>query len=314
MNSIGNFLTWSSRGSRCINCILSSTTTTTTTTTTTSPNSAAAKTALVLAAALALGTAWASAFVVPSSRSSHINMDKKSKLDQHQQWRLRYYSSPLWRILPSQPFLPTVHCEAHQPLSNTDLLEEEPNSNLPYMEDLTTNNGIYKRMNPPSRMEEQSHAIVQLLQPHKLECYELYRHVINTAKAAPISTSSIPSSSHVVTALVRVGGALDGHPGIIHGGILALLLDDIFGFAFWSIGVPTAFTANLNLDYRAALPSNSTVLIHVFLERWENRKLYFRADIKSLDGTTVYTEATSLYIIPRAAWNEMGLDSEEVDA
>ena len=74
-------------------------------------------------------------------------------------------------------------------------------------------------------------------------------------------------------------------------------LDDIFGFSFYAMGVPMAVTANLSLDYRASLSSNSSVLIHVFLEKGENRKLYFRADVTSLDGKILYTESSCLYIV-----------------
>ena len=156
----------------------------------------------------------------------------------------------------------------------------------------------YERMNPPSRMDWNSHAVSQLLQPDKIARYEIFKKKLSDPDDSLTNIKNV----HIVTALVDFGTALDGHPSIVHGGIVALVLDDVFGFSFEAMGVPMAVTANLNLNYRAPTPAGTSVLIRVYLERQENRKLYFQANVTSLDGSVVYADSTCLYIIPRSVW------------
>jgi acyl-coenzyme A thioesterase PaaI-like protein len=177
---------------------------------------------------------------------------------------------------------------------------------------------IYERLNPPQRQEEDTHAVGQMLRPNMIERYEIYKNkdnagtALSSAAAMANCTSSDqppntrPVDNNIVTGLLKFGNSLDGHPGIVHGGILALVLDDVFGYSYEAIGVPHAVTANLHLDYRAPVPAGSSVLIHVHLvKREKERKLYFQAEITSLDGTVVYTEASCLYIIPKSVYNSM---------
>jgi acyl-coenzyme A thioesterase PaaI-like protein len=171
---------------------------------------------------------------------------------------------------------------------------------------------LYQRMNPPSRMDLNSHAVSQLLQPDKIARYEIYKklhHPTTTMTTSSMDTEDI-ENRHVVTALVDFGTALNGHPQVIHGGILALVLDDVFGFSFEALGVPMAVTANLNLNYRAPTPAGTSVMIRVQLERQENRKLYFQGQVTSLDDRVIYAESTCLYIIPRSVWETMEYDKK----
>jgi hypothetical protein len=54
-----------------------------------------------------------------------------------------------------------------------------------------------------------------------------------------------------IRCIVQFGNALNGHRGIVHGGITALVFDNTFGWLFFmQRDVPAAFTANLSLNYR----------------------------------------------------------------
>ncbi|KAI9009377.1 HotDog domain-containing protein [Phycomyces nitens] len=93
-----------------------------------------------------------------------------------------------------------------------------------------------------------------------------------------------------------------GHDGIIHGGMLATLLDEHLAYVTLpSLPNFTGFTANLNVDYRKPVYSNQWVLIRGKLTKLEGRKAYATAQLESVDGQTVYTEAKALYISPRSA-------------
>jgi acyl-coenzyme A thioesterase PaaI-like protein len=116
----------------------------------------------------------------------------------------------------------------------------------------------------------------------------------------------------LVEAVVQFGRAVDGHPGVVHGGILALVVDDVLGFAY-PVADPSldvAVTANLNMNYRLPVPSGSRVLVQAWLLERSNRKLVFSCrvveeDDRDLDGQQgvrqVYCDATSVYVIPRSA-------------
>ncbi|KAI8334422.1 HotDog domain-containing protein [Chlamydoabsidia padenii] len=106
--------------------------------------------------------------------------------------------------------------------------------------------------------------------------------------------------SQVMT-VIHLGKALCGHDGIIHGGLLATLLDEVLAL----VAIPalpnfTGFTANLNINYRQPVRSNQWVVLRGRLDRVEGRKAYVEAWIECLQGETKFAEATSLYISPKS--------------
>jgi acyl-coenzyme A thioesterase PaaI-like protein len=138
----------------------------------------------------------------------------------------------------------------------------------------------YERMRIPARGELSGHAIFgALLGDNLIEEYEVWKR-------------RVEGDENVVLSFVTFGKSLNGHSGVVHGGILSLIFDDVFGFAYHALGVPHAVTANLNVDYRAPLPQE--------LEAREGRKLHWKAQLTSMDHQTLYAEATSLYVIPRS--------------
>lgn len=161
----------------------------------------------------------------------------------------------------------------------------------------------YERMNHPARTLSDSHVIFgHLLQPNLLERYHVYKR---------INKDNTPSQE-IVLADIKLGERLNGHEGVVHGGVLALLIDDTMGYSFEAVGVKHAVTANLHIDYRLPVPAGTLIVIKVYLKERVGRKLYFESHIKCpKDGTKVYAEATSLFIIPRDFYQE---DAEEKTA
>jgi acyl-coenzyme A thioesterase PaaI-like protein len=152
----------------------------------------------------------------------------------------------------------------------------------------------YERVNLPTRAQSSSHAIFgNLLQPNLLESYHVYKRIIHD------QSTTIDENTECVLAVVQIGDCLDGHEGVVHGGILALLLDDTMGFAYEALGVKKAVTASLKVDYRAPVLAGSTLVLKVRFSKQEGRKLYFEAQITSPDEEVLYAEASSLYIVPR---------------
>lgn len=94
---------------------------------------------------------------------------------------------------------------------------------------------------------------------------------------------------------VTLGPAYEGPPGMVHGGVLALLLDHLMGVAS-STGGRFTMTGSLTLNYRRPTPLGR-VRIEGRLARTEGRKVIVEAHIADADGATT-VEAEGLFIAP----------------
>ncbi|KAL1914675.1 uncharacterized protein VTP21DRAFT_8086 [Calcarisporiella thermophila] len=105
--------------------------------------------------------------------------------------------------------------------------------------------------------------------------------------------------------VTHLGHGLCGHPKIIHGGLLATLLDEAFGIiALPNLPGNVGFTANLNINYRRPCFSNQFVVIRSKLEKLEGRKAYTEASISDLEGN-VFVDGTSLFVSPKKKEEDM---------
>lgn len=103
-----------------------------------------------------------------------------------------------------------------------------------------------------------------------------------------------------------LGADLCGHPGLVHGGFLATMLDE--GMArccFAALPNKVGMTANLNINYRAPAPAGAFVVLRAKTTRVEGRKAWVEGHIETLvkDGEkpVILAEATALFIEPRQA-------------
>ena len=165
----------------------------------------------------------------------------------------------------------------------------------------------YERVHPPDRSQTESHAIFgPLLGEGRIERYNFYRR-IHAGKASLRSNHNADESAEPVEVAVgdvQLGNKVNGHRGIVHGGIISLIFDDAMGWGYEALLMSDPalddgtkiVTANLNIDYRAPLTEESRAAVRVYYVRSEGRKLYFRARLESHDGTILYAEATSLFV------------------
>lgn len=103
-----------------------------------------------------------------------------------------------------------------------------------------------------------------------------------------------------------MGPALCGHPGIVHGGLLATLLDEgLARTCFPALPNKVGVTASLKIDYRVPCPANSYVVLKARTTKVEGRKAWVKGWIELLgedDGTgLVLAEAEALFIEPKNA-------------
>lgn len=175
----------------------------------------------------------------------------------------------------------------------------------------------YQVLPDPADVMIPSHAIAgALLKEHYIEAYRVFsKGSVDDDNDSTTSTlqrtqQAAESKEPQVVALVRLGTRVDGHYGIVHGGIVAMLVDDVLGYGFYSIGWPAAFTANLSVNYRQPIPAGTILKIECYFQGQERRKLYWT--IRVVDARKpdcLYVDATSLFVIPKQIYRQV-MDKE----
>jgi acyl-coenzyme A thioesterase PaaI-like protein len=99
-----------------------------------------------------------------------------------------------------------------------------------------------------------------------------------------------------VVAGVRVDPMFQGPPDRVHGGVLAILIDELMGTVNRMIG-QRAFTARLAVDYRAPAPIDTELTFRAWLHDQQGRKVVTRVEGRTDAG--VFVEAEGLFVIPR---------------
>jgi acyl-coenzyme A thioesterase PaaI-like protein len=94
-----------------------------------------------------------------------------------------------------------------------------------------------------------------------------------------------------VTGTVRFGRFHHGSDGTVHGGAIALFLEEVLGFLAVS-GRTTSRTAFLHVDYRSSTPIDSALRVEAwFEEEEEGRKRFLRATLHDRDVLCVEARA-----------------------
>ncbi len=97
----------------------------------------------------------------------------------------------------------------------------------------------------------------------------------------------------------NLGAAYEGPLGHIHGGVLAMLLDQILGMIPALVGLP-GMTAYLNVTYRRPSPLFADLNIEAKVDRTEGWKTFATGRIFDAEGRTT-AEAEALFIVPKFA-------------
>jgi acyl-coenzyme A thioesterase PaaI-like protein len=95
---------------------------------------------------------------------------------------------------------------------------------------------------------------------------------------------------------VHLGAAYEGPPGLVHGGVSALLLDHLMGVTASHGFSRVTVTGTLTLCYREQLPLGRALLTGR-ISAEEGRKVYVEARIEGGKGVAV--EAEGVFIVPR---------------
>lgn len=113
-----------------------------------------------------------------------------------------------------------------------------------------------------------------------------------------------------VEASYSVPRSFEGYPGVVHGGIIAAMLDEVVGRVAMTDD-PNHFlvTAKLELRYRAPVPVETELRLRGWLERDRGRLVTAAGEILLSDGTVAVEAEATLMDKPGQAADEELLQS-----
>jgi acyl-coenzyme A thioesterase PaaI-like protein len=117
---------------------------------------------------------------------------------------------------------------------------------------------------------------------------------LRNAIAPPVLVERDPSGNGNVRAEFTLGAAYEGPPTLVHGGVCAMILDQLLGEAAGAAGKP-GFTARLAMTYREPTPLGK-LRAEAWIDRSEGFKTWAKGHIIGPQGVTV--EAEGLFILP----------------
>ncbi|HEU5037530.1 MAG TPA: PaaI family thioesterase [Nocardioides sp.] len=125
---------------------------------------------------------------------------------------------------------------------------------------------------------------------------------LRNAAAPPVVVERDPSGR--AWSSFHLGAAFEGPPGLVHGGVSAMILDQLLGEATGAGGKP-GMTGTLTLRYRRGTPLGD-LRAEAWIDRSEGIKTWARGHLMDAEGVTV--EAEGLFILPR--WAREHLEAE----
>jgi acyl-coenzyme A thioesterase PaaI-like protein len=127
----------------------------------------------------------------------------------------------------------------------------------------------------------------------------------------------LEKSGKEMVSISYLGSDLCGHPGIVHGGLVATLLDEgLARCCFPALPNGIGVTANLNIDYRAPVKAENYVVLRAATIKVEGRKAWVEGRLETLpvgdEDPMVLAEAKGLFVEPKYASVSSVLTSDYV--
>lgn len=102
-----------------------------------------------------------------------------------------------------------------------------------------------------------------------------------------------------VVVFFHLGRSLCGHDKVIHGGMIASVLDEVT----WMAAIPSmpgkaGYTANLNVNYRKRVSAETFVMVKGEFKQVEGRKGWSKATIYDVEDESVLADGTALFVSP----------------
>ena len=104
----------------------------------------------------------------------------------------------------------------------------------------------------------------------------------------------------ILKAEIKPEKVFQGWPGLVHGGILALILDEAMNNVGFLNGIP-CITATMNIRLRQPVKVEQTLDVTARITRQTRKLLESRAEISLKDGTVVAEGHSKQFIIEESA-------------
>ncbi|KIL92633.1 thioesterase superfamily member 4 [Fusarium avenaceum] len=124
-------------------------------------------------------------------------------------------------------------------------------------------------------------------------------HLISFFRAPSYEIAQDPSHNITeIVVLVTVGEGVSGYPGLVHGGVIAALLDETMGTIFdlnGSLGKDarafktSSVTGGIEVKYLKPVPTDSVLRITAVAEEIDGRKTKVRGEMKNEKGEVLAT-------------------------
>lgn len=126
----------------------------------------------------------------------------------------------------------------------------------------------------------------------------------NKIPVPPLTFSTRDGSALV--SIQYLGNSLCGHPGIVHGGMLATLMDEgLARCCFPALPNKVGVTASLTINYRKPCKAGQYVVLKAETTKAEGRKAWVKGRLETLpeDGSEgeLLVEGDALFVEPRQA-------------
>jgi acyl-coenzyme A thioesterase PaaI-like protein len=127
---------------------------------------------------------------------------------------------------------------------------------------------------------------------------------LSVANGLPLSPFVfVDNEAGSLNAFYYLGAGLAGHSGVMHGGLLAVLLDECMGRAcFPVVENRVAMTAALSISFRAPMHVPGIIYVEATTEKVEGKKASVKATVNKFGTPEVLiATATALFIEPKRA-------------
>jgi acyl-coenzyme A thioesterase PaaI-like protein len=119
---------------------------------------------------------------------------------------------------------------------------------------------------------------------------------VGSALAPPLAIHRVEGG---VAAETTLGLAYEGPPSYVHGGVSALLMDQLLGSAAIAAGL-WGMTARLELDYRRPVPLETPLLLRAAVTESAGRKVVITGTIALAEASEqALVEARGVFVTPR---------------
>ncbi len=133
--------------------------------------------------------------------------------------------------------------------------------------------------------------------PISKECF-----VCGTENVAGLEAVFYTLEDERVVSLFTAKSCHEGHPGIMHGGVIGAILDETGGRAYCAL-VPdsTAYTIELNIKYSHTVPTNTPLIVVAKVSEVREHVFISKAELILPDGTVAATSNGVYYILQNPA-------------